>query len=143
MGSRVTEMMRSQLSMSALFAANRLLPRLSIVCAMATCALSGFGANRLLVGFLSGTLPCRCRAQDTYYVVVHTHLPVAGAVASVALLVSSLVAERITKSDNRRIHSTYLLALLGFLLALAIWGFSALGLSDVSSLCLRDQPLRP
>ena len=121
--------------MSALFAANRLLPRLSIVCAMAACVLSGLGANHLLVGFLSATLRCRGHAHDTYYVVVHTHLPVVGAVAAVALLVSSLLAERITKSDNSRLHSIYLLALLGFLLALGIWGFSALGLPGISSLC--------
>jgi hypothetical protein len=119
--------------MSALFTANRLLPRLSIVCAMAACVLSGFGANRFLVGFVSAILPCRCRAQNTYYVVVHTHLPVIGAVAAVALLVSSLVVERIAKSDNSRLHSIYLLSLLGFLLALAIWGLSALGLPGISS----------
>jgi hypothetical protein len=121
--------------MSALFAANRLLPRLSIVCAMAACVLSGIGANYLLVGFLSVTFRCRCRVQDTYYVVVHTHLPVVGAVAAVALLVSSLAAERVTKSDNNRLHSTYLLASLGFLVALAIWGYSMLGSPSISSPC--------
>jgi hypothetical protein len=121
--------------MSALFAANRLLPRLSIVCAMAACVLSDFGANHLLVGFLSVTFRCRCRAQDTLYVVVHTQLPVVGAVAAVALLVSSLAAKRITQSDNNRVHSTYLLASLGFLVALAIWGFSVLGLPGISSPC--------
>ncbi len=121
--------------MSTLFAADRLLPRLSIVCAMAACVLSGFGASRLYVGFVSGTLPCRCGAHDTYYVVVHTHLPVVGAVAAVVLLVSALVAERTSQSDIRRLHSTYLLALVGFLFASAIWGFCALGLPGISNLC--------
>jgi hypothetical protein len=94
--------------MSALFAANRLLRRLSIVCAMAACVPSGIGAN---------------------------YLPVVGAVAAVALLVSSLAAERVTKSDNNRLHSTYLLASPGFLVALAIWGYSMLGSPSISSPC--------
>jgi hypothetical protein len=118
----------------ALFAADRLLPRLAIVCAMAACVLSGLGAGRL-IDLVPVILTCRCSTHATCFFVNRTHERLDGAVAAAALLISALVAERIAKSDNVRLHASYLLASLGFLLALARLGLSAFSLLDISSLC--------
>jgi hypothetical protein len=101
---------------------------------MVACVLTGLGAARL-VDLTTIAFLYRCRPHDTYYIVDHSHLPIVGAAAAIALLISAFVVERTATSDNWRIHSSYLLALLGFLLALAIWGLSAHSLLGLARLC--------
>jgi len=107
---------------------SRLLPRLSVACSMAACVASGLSAARLAT-LLAITALSRCYSHDTYFVIVRTRLPLIGMAAAVVLAILLFVVERTMRSDDRRIHMIYWLALLGSLFALVICALPALNLA--------------
>jgi len=114
-------MLRS-IPMSVLTKGGRLLPGVAVACAAAACALSGLGADRLLiVPFVSG-----CYAVATYYVTIdQPSFALLGIAVALLLIVASLLVARFARSDSRRLHLGYVIALVGFVVASVMWAVSA------------------